>query len=91
VPRDEPSIFEFATTSGSFEPAPGVTPKRLQMLVRCAPTEPGFYRSRYRFVVEKGRHAEIDVEVEVTLNEEDDQYHITERAVEDFVFTESLL
>jgi len=31
------------------------------------------------------------VEVEVTLNEEDDQYHITERAVEDFVFTESLL
>lgn len=91
VPRDEPSIFTFDQTSGQIEPSPGRTPIHLQLVVRCSPKQPGFFRSRYRFAVDHGKHAEIEVEVEVTLNEEDDSYHITERQAVDFVFTDSLL
>jgi hypothetical protein len=91
APRDEPSIFEFATMSGRFEAAPGLTPSRLQVMVRSRPAEPGYFRSRFRIVVEEGKAVEFDVEAEVTLNEEDDFYHITERQEGDFFWDDSLL
>lgn len=55
-------------------------------MVRCTPTEPGAFRSRFRFVVEHGQHVELDVTADATLDEGDDAYHITERQPEDFVF-----
>jgi hypothetical protein len=92
VPRDEPAIFEFATASGRIDPPRGLTPPRLQIMVTCRATEPGLFRSRFRFSVEKGKSVELDVEVEVTLNEHEDFVHTTERAPEDLVFrTASLL
>lgn len=86
-----PSIFTFEATEGRIEPAPGRTPARVQVVVRCAPTEPGLFRSRFRFAVAHGRSAELDVEVEATLDEADDEQHLTEQHADDFVLREALL
>ena len=92
MPRDEPSIFEFATASGRIDPPRGLTPPRLQIMVTCRAAEPGLFRSRFRFGVEKGRSVELVVEVEVTLDEHEDFFHTTERSPEDLVFrSDSLL